>query len=113
MVLGIGVGTALQFADPIFHALAALFTARSGIDGHRRQVVSAHVTVKPVPVGVGLGFWRQSGLFQIGCQQTVIVVLQKGLDVQIASLLQRSVQECHVTKWKLVLVEFVLCSSHH
>ena len=108
MVLGIGIGTTLQLADPVFHALAALLRARSGINGHGRQVVTAHVSVQSVPVRVRLAFRRQSGLLQIGSQQTVVIILQQHADIQVACLLQRTVQQGDVTKWKLVGIEPIL-----
>ena len=111
MVLGIGVGTGLQFADKVFHALLAFCAARRGIDGHRRQVVTAHVTVQSVPVAIALALWRQSRLLQVGRQQPVAVVLQQRLDVQVAGLLQRSVQQGYIAEGKLVGIQLVLCVS--
>ena len=52
VVLGIGIGTGLQLANPVFHALAALLAASSSIDGHRSQIVAAHVSVQSVPIRV-------------------------------------------------------------
>ena len=54
VILGICIGTSLQFADPVFHTLAALFITSSGIDSHSCKIVSAHVSVKSVPVGIRL-----------------------------------------------------------
>ena len=71
----VGIGTELQLADHVFHASAALFITRGGVDGHRRQIVAAHMAVQSVPVGVGLGPWLQAGFLAVRGQQTVNVVL--------------------------------------
>ena len=113
LVLGIGIGTALQLADPIFQAFLTLLAACSGIDSHRRQIVSTDVTVQSVPVRIRLTLRRQSGLLQVWCQQTVVVVLQQYANIQVTGLLQRSVQQCYITKWKLIAVELVLCFGSH
>ena len=110
VVLRIGVGTELQLADHVLHAPPALLVAHGGIHGHRRQVVTAHMSVQPVPVGVGLGLWLQPRLLAVGSQQAVAVVLEKCLDVQVAGGLQRAVKQGHVAERKLVGIEPVLCA---
>ena len=67
MVLGIGIGTGLQFTDPVVEALLALLTACGGIDSQGRQVVSTHVTIQSVPVGIRLSLRCQSCLLEIRC----------------------------------------------
>ena len=108
VVLRIGIGTGFQFADEILHTLLALSVARGGIDSHRRQIMAAHVSVESVPVRIRLSFRRQSRFFEIRCQQSVAVILQQRLDVQVAGLLQRTVEQLHITKWELVGIESVL-----
>ena len=109
MVFSIGIGATLQLANPVLHALTAGLRARSSIHGQRRQIVATHVTVQSCPVRIQLTLRRQSGFLQEGCQQSVVVVLQQHLYVQVACLLQRTVQQCDVTKWKLVGIEPILC----
>ena len=87
MVLDVGIGTELQFTDHVLHAAATLLIARGGIHSHRRQVVTTHVAVEPVPVGIGLGSWFQPRLLAVGRQQTVNIVLQQRLNVQVARFL--------------------------
>ena len=111
MVFVVGIGTLLQFAYHVFHALAAFIAARGGIDGHGRQVVASHVSVESVPVGIGLRLRLQSGLFAVGSQQTVTVVFQQGLDVQVACMFQRTVKQGDIAQRELVGIQFVLCPS--
>ena len=114
VVLRIGVGTALQLADEVVHALFTLFAARSSIDGHRRQIVATHVSVQSVPVAIRLPLRCQPSLLQIRCQQAVAVVLQQRLDVQVACPLQRTVQQRYIAEGKLVGIQLLLCvTSHH
>ena len=113
VVLRIGIGTALQLTDHILHPLTTRLAACGGIEGHRRQIVTSHVSVQTVPVGIGFGLRRQSGLFVIGCQQTVAVVLQQRLDIQVARLLQRTVRQDHIAEGELVGIQLVLCVASH
>ena len=114
VVLGVGIGTELQLADHILHALAALVIARSGIDGHCRQIVTAHMAVQSVPVGIGLCPRLQARLLAIGCQQTVAVVLQQRPYVQVTRPLQRTVQQGYIAEGKFVGIQLVLCvASYH
>ena len=92
VVLGVGIGTELQLANHILHAPTALLIARSGILGHCRQIVTTHVSVEPVPVGIGFGTRLQSCLFTVGSQQAVAIVLQQRLDIQVACMFQRTVE---------------------
>ena len=114
MVLRVGFGTGLQFADEIVHPLLALCIACGSIDGHRRQIVTTNMTVKTIPVRIRLPFGGKTCLLEVRCQQSVAVILQQCLDIQVAGLLQRTVEQRHVTKWKFVSIEPVLrCSSAH
>ena len=92
VVLRIGIGTELQLANHVLHTLAALLIARGSIDGHCRQIVSSHVSVQPVPVGIGLGPRFQSCLLAVRSQQPVTVILQQRLYVQVTGFLQRPIQ---------------------
>ena len=92
VVLRIGIGTGLQFIDPVVESLLALLAACGGIDSQGRQVVSTHVTIQSVPIGIRLPLRCQSGLLEIRCQQPIVVVLHQHTDIQVASLLQRSVK---------------------
>ena len=85
MVLVVGVGTFSHFVDDIFHAFAAFLVARGCVERHGGEVVSAHVSVETVPVGIGLGFGGESRLFAERCHEPVAVVLQEGFDVEVAS----------------------------
>ena len=109
MVLGIGIGAGLQLADPVFHALLALLAARSGVDGQGGQIVAAHMAVQSCPVRIQLALRLETGLLQERCQQAVVVVLQQHLDVQVAGLLQGTVKQGDIAKWKLVGIEPILC----
>ena len=114
VVLHVGISTNLQLADHVFHASAAFVVTRGSVDGHSRQVVTPHMAVQPVPVGIGLGLRRQACLLIIRCQQAVAVVLQQRLDVQVACLLQRTVQQGYIAERKLLGIQFVLCvATHH
>ena len=109
VVLGVGIGTSLQLADEIVHTLATLLAACGRIDGHRRQIVAAYMSVETVPVRIGLALGGESGFLQIRCQQTVAIVLKEHLDVQVAGLLQGTVKQGDIAKWKLVGIEPILC----
>ena len=93
MVAGIGIGTSLQLADEIFHPLLAGLIAHSRIDGHRREIMAAHMSVETIPVGIALRLRGQTCLLEIGSQQAVAVVLQQRLDVQVAGLFQWAVEQ--------------------
>ena len=117
MILGIGIGTFLQFGNHIFHALAAVLVALSGIDGEGSEVVAADVAVKSVPVRIRLGLRLESGLLAVRGEQSVGVILEKRLDVEVAGMFQHAVEQCYVTQIELVVVEFLLslhgCGKHH
>ena len=87
MVLGIGIGTGLQLADPVFHALLAFLAARSGVHGQGGQIVATHMTVQSCPVRIQLALRGEAGLLEERSQQTVVVVLQQHPDVQVAGFL--------------------------
>ena len=70
------------------------------------------MTVQSVPVRVGLGLRFQSCLLAVGSQQSVAVVLQQGLDVQVARFLQRTVQQVYVVEGELISIELFLCLGH-
>ena len=108
MVLHVGIGTGLQFADHILHALATFRIACSGIHSHRRQIMTTHMAIESVPVRIGLFLRSQTCLLEIRCQQTVAVVLQQRLDVQVAGLLQRTVEQGDITNGKLIGIEPIL-----
>ena len=109
MVFGICVGTFLQLGNHVFHALAALVVALCGIDGEGSEVVAADVSVKTVPVGVGLALRLKAGLLAVGGEQAVDVVLEQRLDVEVAGMFQHAVEQCHVTQIELVVIEVFLC----
>ena len=113
MVLHVGIGTELQFADHVFHAVVTLLIACGGIHGHRRQVVTTHMTVQSVPVRIGLGTRLQSRFLAVGCQQTVTVVLQQCPYVQVSRFLQRTIQESDVPKGKFITIQFLLRVASH
>ena len=109
VVTGVGIGTFLQFSNHIFHALAALFVARGCIQGHGGQVMAAHVSVESVPVRIGWGLGCQTCLLAVGGKQAVAVILQQGLDVQVAGVLQRTIENRYIAERKLVGIQLVLC----
>ena len=109
MVLGVGISTGLQLADPVFHAILALFAACSGIHGQGGQIVATHMTVQSCPVRIQLALRGEAGLLQERGQQAVVVVLQQYLDVQVARMSQRTVCQRDITKWELVGIEPILC----
>ena len=113
MVLDVGIGTFLQFGEHILHPAAALFIARRGVHRHRGQVVTAHVAVQAVPVGIGLLPGLQSGLDPVGGQEPVAVVLQQGPDVEVPGLLQGAVEEFHIAQGELVGIQPVLGLAGH
>ena len=98
MVLSVGIGTCLQFTDKIFHSLSASFIAHRRIDGHRREIMATYMTVKTIPVGIAFRFWSQSCFLEIRSQQTVAVVLQQCLDVQVTSFFQGTFEQGYITK---------------
>ena len=93
MVLGMSIGTALQFANKIHHPLATDLITRSGIDGHRCKIVTSHMTIKTIPVRIGLRLRSEASLFEIWRQQTVAIILQQRLDIQVTRRLQRTFQQ--------------------
>ena len=91
MVLQVCLGALSHFTDDVFHAFSAFLITRCSIDSHRREVVSTHVSVQSVPVGIAFGFQFQSSFLAIGCHQSVAIVLQKCLDVEVTSMLERTI----------------------
>ena len=104
MVFLIRLCTLGNFTDHILHAAATFLITRGGIDRHRGEIVTTHVSVQAIPVWIGLGFRFQTSLFSEGCQQTVAIVLQESLDVKVTGMLQWAVEQRYVTQWELVFV---------
>ena len=52
MALIVGIKHQLEFGYHIFHALAALLIACGRIDGKGRQIMSAHMSVQSIPIGI-------------------------------------------------------------
>ena len=71
--------------------------------------MATHMTVQSCPVRIQLALRGEAGLLQERCQQAVVVVLQQYLDVQVAGMFQRTVEQCNVSKWELVGIEPILC----
>lgn len=92
MILPIRRGTLGNLADHVLHTAAAFFIACGGIDSHCCQIMTSYVTVQSVPVRIGLGFGFQTSLFSEGCQQTIAVILQESLDVEVTGVLQWAVE---------------------
>ena len=65
----------------------------SRIDGQRREIMAAHMSVETIPVGIALRLRSQTSLLEIRSQQAVAVVLQQRPDVQVAGLFQRTVEQ--------------------
>jgi hypothetical protein len=59
--------------------------------------MSTHMTVEAVPVRVGLGLGRESSLLAVRSKQTVAVILEKSMDVEVACILERTVKQSDVT----------------
>ena len=113
MVFLIRLGTLGNLTDHILHAAATFLITRGGIDRHRGEIVTTHVSVQAIPVWIGLGLGFQTCLLAIGCQQTVAVILQKGFDIQVTGMLQRSFEQSYVTQWELVSIKTILGCSRH
>ena len=105
VVLHVGIRTELQLADHILHALSALLITHGGVHRHRRQIVATHMSVQPVPVGIGLRLGFQTGLLAIGSQQPVTVILQQRPHVQVACLLERTVEQGDITQPELIVID--------
>ena len=52
MVARVGIGAGLQLANHVFHPLLALLASGAGVEGQGGEVVSSHMSVESVPVGV-------------------------------------------------------------
>ena len=108
VLLRVRVGHELQLGEHVLHPAAALFVARGGVDGHRRQVVARHMAVQAVPVGIGRRLGLQARLLAVRGQQAVAVVLEQGVDIEVAGVLERTVQQDHVPEGEFIRVQFVL-----
>ena len=108
MALIVGIKHQLEFGYHIFHALAALLIACGRIDGKGRQIMSAHMSVQSIPVGIRRFARLQACLLAIRGQHTVAIIFQEHLHVQVASMLQWSVQKGDVAQRELILIKFIL-----
>ena len=87
----VGIKHQLEFGYHIFHALAAFLIACGRIDGKSRQIMSAHMSVQSIPVGIRRFARLQASLLAIRSQHTVTIIFQKHLHIQVAGMLQWSV----------------------
>ena len=113
VVLHVGIGAFLQLGEHVLHPAAALLIARRGVHRHRGQVVTAHMAVQAVPVGIGLLPGLQPGLDSVGSQQPVAVILQQGPDVEVPGALQGAVQQFHIPEGELVGIQPILGKAGH
>ena len=105
----VGFLAGLQFGQHVVHAFLASLIAGGGImDGHGREVMTAHVTVKAVPVGKTLGFFREAGFLSIRCQQAVNIVGKQRLNIAFNGVLHRPVGDGDSLKGEGVGVELLL-----
>ena len=98
----------LEFGYHIFHALAAFLIACGCIDGKSRQIMSAHMSVQSIPVGIRRFARLQASLLAIRGQHAVAIIFQEHLHVQVASMLQWSIKKGDVAQRELILIKFIL-----
>ena len=67
-----------------------------------------HVAVQAVPVGIGRRLGLQARLLAVRGQQAVDVVFEQGVDIQVACVLERTVQQDHVPEGEFIRIEFIL-----
>ena len=108
MALIVGIKHQLEFGYHIFHALAAFLIACGCIDGKSRQIMSAHMSVLSIPVGIRRFTRLQASLLAIRGQHAVAIIFQEYLHVQVASMLQWSVKKGDVAQRELILIKFIL-----
>ena len=108
MALIVGIKYQLEFGYHIFHALAAFLIACSRIDGKSRQIMSAYMSVQSIPVGIRRFARLQACLLAVRGQHAVAIIFQEHLHVQVASMLQWSVQKGDVAQRELILIKFIL-----
>ena len=108
MALIVCIKDQLEFGYHIFHALAALLIACGRIDGKGRQIMSAHMSVQSIPVRIRRFARLQACLLAIRGQHTVAIIFQEHLHIQVAGMLQWSVQKGDVTQRELILIKFIL-----
>ena len=104
----VGIKHQLEFGYHIFHALAAFLIACGRINGKSRQIMSAHMSVQAIPVGIRRFARLQASLLAIRGQHAVAIIFQEHLHVQVAGMLQWSVQKGDVTQRELILIKFIL-----
>ena len=107
----VGIKYQLEFGYHIFHALTAFLIACGSINGKGRQIMSAHMSVQSIPVGIRRFARLQASFLAIRGQHAVAIIFQEHLNVQVASMLQRSVQKGDVAQRELILIKFIL--SHN
>ena len=108
MALIVGIKHQLEFGYHIFHALAAFLIACGCIDGKSRQIMSAHMSVQSIPVGIRRFTRLQASLLAIRGQHAVAIIFQEHLHVQVAGMLQWSVKKGDVAQRELILIKFIL-----
>ena len=127
--------TVLHHADhilqPLLQLCLHLVVATGGI-GQREgcEVVTAHMTVEvevvASPVGerrmlllplvvtaAVVGSGSKPRLPDVGCQQTIHVILHQHLEVHLHGCLHRSVEQRHLREVEMLGIEYTLCLGPH
>ena len=66
--------------------------------------MTGDMAVQTSPVGIVLGLLRQSGLCPERGEEAVHVVLEQNLQIEVAGMLERAVQQLHVPYRELVVI---------
>ena len=101
-----GCRTHGKLAQHIIHTLFERAIAGSGIvDGKCRQIMTAHVAVKTVPIGKTLSFGLEACRFHIWSEQTVGVIAQQHVNVKVAGMAKRPVEQFDILQGKLIVIK--------
>lgn len=67
--------------------------------------MTAHVAVKTVPIGKTLSFGLEACRFHIWSEQTVGVIAQQHVNVKVAGMAKRPVEQFDILQGKLIVIK--------
>ena len=109
IAVAVCVLTTLKLRDHIVHTFLKLRNTCSGImDGECRKIMSADMSVKPIPAREAFSLGSETCLLEIWGKQPVRVILQKHMHIEVTRMLERTVKQLNVPERELIVVKSVL-----